>query len=143
MEKNMSILAKLTLTSVTKSNKADPIVSRRERLIDKLKEQIKVFEEMKQGSVYCRTKEVSRFDEDGNKITSVIEQKVKPFFFEQDNGWYVQCRYGSRVMNIYNKHNAVFVNNFNDIEQILNKFIEATKQGEFDKIIASLLMKRK
>ena len=139
----MSILAKLELKSITKSTKADPIESRRVRLVEKLTEQIEVFKAVQSGKEYYRNKEQTRLDPNGDKHKETIQQKVNPFFFKQDNGWYVQCRYGSRVLNIYNKHNAVFVNDFKDIGNVLNTFIEAVRLGEFDKSIASVMLKRK
>ena len=139
----MSILAKLELTSVKKNNNNNPIETRRERLIDKLNEQIEVFKALKSGKEYTKTKRQTVFDDEGNRQTQEVEQKVKAWFFEQDSGWYVQCRYRSRLLNIYHRHNAVFVKNFNDVGEVLSKFIQATKDGELDKSIASVLVKRK
>ena len=143
MEIDMSILAKLELTSVKKNSNSNPIETRRERLIEKLNEQIEVFKALKSGKEYTKTKRQTVFDDEGNRQTQEVEQKVKAWFFEQDSGWYVQCRYGSRLLNIYHRHNAVFVKNFNDVGEVLSKFIQATKDGELDKSIASVLVKRK
>ena len=143
MEKDMTILANLELKTVVRETKVDPIASRRAKLIDKLKEQVLVYEALQRGEEYKRVRSVSSFDEDGNKVTNNVEQKVKPNFFEQDGGWYVQCRYGSRIMNIYGRNNAVFVKNSSDIGKVLAQLISATEQGEFDKTMASLVIKRK
>lgn len=139
----MSILAKMELKTVVRTAKADPIVARRERLIEKLKEQIEVYQALQNGSQYYRTKEKRTTDADGNRVIDTVKHIVKPFFFEQDKGWYVQCRYGSRVINLYNRHNAIFVNNFKDIGNVLTKLIEATSLGEFDKSIAAVMIQRK
>jgi len=139
----MSILAKLDLKSVTRTANGNPVEQRRKRLINKLNEQIEVFNALQKGKQYTQMKSVNVTDSDGNKAVSSIERTVKPWFFEQDSGWYIQCRYGSRLLNIYNRHNAVYVKKYSDIGIVLNQFIDATYAGEFDKVIASVLIKRK
>ena len=143
MEKDMTILASLELKTIVRETKANPIETRRAKLSDKLKEQVLVYEALQRGEEYKRVRSVSSFDEDGNKVTNNVEQTVKPNFFEQDGGWYVQCRYGSRIMNIYGRNNAVFVKKFSDIGNVLAQLITATEQGEFDKTMASLVINRK
>ena len=95
----MTILASLELKTIVRETKANPIETRRAKLSDKLKEQVLVYEALQRGEEYKRVRSVSSFDEDGNKVTNNVEQTVKPNFFEQDGGWYVQCRSGSRPKN--------------------------------------------
>jgi len=46
---------------------------------------------------------------EGNRVLVKTQRRMKPWFFEQDGGWYVQCRYGARVIAADGKNNAVFV----------------------------------
>ena len=63
------------------------------------------------------------------------EKRVRPWFFEQDGGWYVQCRYGSRILNINGKSNAVFVDKLEEVAAIFATFKQAAEEGELDRAI--------
>jgi hypothetical protein len=82
-------------------------------------------------------------NETGEKVLIDRPIRVRPWFFEQDNGWYVQCRYGSRVLNINGKNNAVFVSKLDEIAGALAALGEATKNGELDSAIAAILDRKK
>ncbi len=71
------------------------------------------------------------------------QRRVKPWFFEQDGGWYVQCRYGARVMSADGKNNAVFAKSLKDIAPVIDVFIAATKAGELDSVIAATADRKK
>ena len=58
-----------------------------------------------------------------------------PWWFEQDNGCYVQCRYGSRILNINGRNNAVFVNRIDEVAAVLEVFRAAAAAGELDKAV--------
>ena len=62
---------------------------------------------------------------------------MKPWFFEQDGGWYLQCRYGARVISADGKNNAVFVKSLKDVAAVLDTLIAAAKAGELDSVIAT------
>lgn len=64
------------------------------------------------------------------------EKRVRAWFFQQDNGYYVQCRYGSRVLNINGKSNAVFVDKLEAVAGVLEAFKLAADTGELDKAVA-------
>jgi hypothetical protein len=61
---------------------------------------------------------------------------VRPWFFEQDGGWYVQCRYGARVIAADGTNNAVFVKTLKDVAAVLAVFLAAAQAGELDPAIA-------
>ena len=54
----------------------------------------------------------------------------------------MQCKYGSRILNIYGKSNAVFVNELADVRPVLEAFYAAAAAGELDKAIAELGRKK-
>ncbi|EDM70293.1 hypothetical protein RAZWK3B_06372 [Roseobacter sp. AzwK-3b] len=64
------------------------------------------------------------------------QRQVKPWFFEQDGGWYVQCRYGARVLLVDGENNAVFVGKLEQVSAVLDAFRAAAKAGELDAVIA-------
>ncbi|MGJ8610726.1 MAG: hypothetical protein ACSHWY_06505 [Octadecabacter sp.] len=79
-------------------------------------------------------------NDDGEKVATERLRTIKPWFFEQDGGCYVQCRYGSKVLDL-GKGNAVFVSKLADVETTLEAFWVATQQGELDEAIEKVLKK--
>jgi hypothetical protein len=60
-------------------------------------------------------------------------------FFEQDGGWYVQCKYGSRALELGKDGNAVFVKALADVEGALQALYAAAVAGELDAAIESMV----
>ena len=132
----MSYIAKLNLKTVHRNVQKDPVIARREKLVAGIEEQGKVLAAALVGDEY--TVKVRRWEtnEAGERVRAEHEKRVRPWFFEQDGGWYVQCRYGSRVLNINGKSNAVFVDTLQDVGAVLEAFKKAAETGELDKAVA-------
>ncbi|SLN15915.1 hypothetical protein [Ruegeria meonggei] len=81
-------------------------------------------------------------NEQGEKVLVDKLRKVRPWFFEQDGGWYVQCKYGNKALTIGNG-NSVFVKALKDIAGALNALKAATDAGELDEAIAKATQRRK
>ncbi|PWG15600.1 hypothetical protein DFK10_16060 [Salibaculum griseiflavum] len=75
-------------------------------------------------------------NEQGERLQAKTQRPVKPWFFEQDGGWYVQCRYGARVLLVDGKNNAAFVSKLEQVGSVLDAFRAAAQAGELDTAIA-------
>ena len=75
-------------------------------------------------------------NEHGQRVSVQTHRRVRPWFFEQDGGWYVQCRYGARVIAADGTNNAVFVKTLTDVGAVLDAFLAAASAGELDVAIA-------
>jgi hypothetical protein len=106
----MTHLAKLTFKTVDRSSTRDPIIARRDKLVAGLKEKNLVHAAalMKEDHLVERNKWMQ--NELGERVLVKTHRRISPWFFEQDGGWYVQCRYGARVITADGTNNAVFVN---------------------------------
>ena len=131
----MSKLAKLNLKTVQRNVTKDPVIVRREKLCVALTEQLNVHAAALKGEDYAVPVKRWKDDENGERVQLEGKKKVRAWFFEQDGGWYVQCRYGSRILNINGKSNAVFVDKLDDVAGVLSVFKEAVKAGELDAMI--------
>jgi len=138
----MSVLAKLNLKTVHRNVQKDPVVARRDKLVAAIEEQGKVLAAMLAGEQYSVTVQRWKDDADGQRVKVAAQKRVRTWFFEQDGGWYVQCRYGSRVLNINGKSNAVFVDSLGAIQAVLDAFKLAAESGEFDKAVAFAMKAR-
>jgi hypothetical protein len=137
MEAVMSVLAKLNLKTVQRSVVKDPVTLRREKLIAGIEEQLRVVEHAMRGDTYkVRTSKRMR-NEAGERVTVENERTVRAWFFEQDGGWYVQCKYGARPLRLSDKGNAVFVPKLDAVAAVLEAFKLAAMSGELDAAIAS------
>lgn len=138
----MSFLAKLNLKTVQRVVQKDPVIARREKLLAGIAEQKLVLDAMALGNVYETKVKRWRENDMGERVLVEVNKRIRPWFFEQDNGWYVQCRYGSRVLSINGKSNAVFVNKLEEVAAVLAAFGAAAESGELDRAVL-LAMKAK
>lgn len=131
----MSVLAKLNLKTVQRVVQKDPVVARRDKLLAGIAEQKLVLDAMALGTTYEVKAKRWRNNETGERVLVEVNKRIRPWFFEQDNGWYVQCRYGSRVLSISGKSNAVFVNKLEEVAAVLDAFAAAAASGELDRAV--------
>lgn len=132
----MSVLAKLNLKTVQRSIAKDPVTLRREKLIAGIEEQLRVVEAAMRGDSYkVRTTKRVR-NEVGERVAVENERVVRAWYFEQDRGFYVQCRYGARILMLNGKNNAVWVETLKDVADVLAAFKAAALAGELDKAVA-------
>lgn len=138
----MSYIAKLNLKTVQRTVKQDPVLARREKLVAAIEEQGRVLAAMLAGDEYTVKSKRWQTNEAGERLRVEHEKRVRAWFFEQDNGFYVQCRYGSRVLSINGKSNAVFVDKLDDVSGVLEAFKQAAKAGELDSSVAIAMKAR-
>jgi hypothetical protein len=138
----MSHLIKLTVKSVIRTNKQDPVQQRRQKLVAGIEEQLKVAEAAVKGENYEVLKKTWAKNQQGEKVLVERMRKVRKWFFEQDGGWYVQCKYGSKVLALGKDGNAVFVKALEDVEAALQALYAAAVGGELDEAIENVMKSR-
>ena len=132
----MAALTKLNFKSVTRSTQRDPVFARRDKLVAGLKEQQLVYAAALKGEDHRVEKSRWMNNDQGERVLVKTHRRVRPWFFEQDGGWYVQCRYGARVIAADGTNNAVFVKTLKDVGAVLDVFLAAAQAGELDAAIA-------
>jgi hypothetical protein len=133
----------LNLKTVQRMVQNDPVIARREKLLTAIAEQKLVLDAVTRGQTYIS--KVRRWKDDGNGDKALVEvpKRVRPWFFQQDNGWYVQCRYGARPLMLDAKSNAVFIAKLGDVAPTLAAIEAAVKAGELDQAIAAISKRSK
>lgn len=139
----MSVLAKLNLKTVQRNTAKDPVTARRDKLIAGIEEQQRVLEAALLGKAY--TVRVTRkvTNAEGERVEQAAEKRARAWYFEQDNGWYVQCRYGARVLHLNGKSNAVWVATLKEVADVLAAFKAAAQTGELDRAVAMAMARAK
>ena len=123
----MSYLSKLQFKTVTRIVERDAVQERRAKFTAAAEEQRLVVAATLKGEVYSKP----------NKLKPDATEKakvVRPWFFQKDEGWYLQARYGARVLLIDGKSNAIYAPKLADVERALLTLIEAAKSGELDAV---------
>ena len=134
----MSHLQKFSLKTFEKATGKDPIVVRRGKLIAAINTQKLVLAAALKGETYA----LPTSNAAGAEAVASAKP-VRPWFFEQDGGWYVQCRYGARPLLIDGKNNSVFVKKLDEVETVLTAFTAAVQAGELDQAIAATAQSKK
>ncbi|WP_171122051.1 MULTISPECIES: hypothetical protein [unclassified Ruegeria] len=138
----MSVLSKLTVKSVTRANKQNPLMQRRLKLAVAVDEQLKVAEAAIKGEHYEVQRRTWAKNDYGDSVLVERMRKVRPWFFEQDGGWYVQCKYGNKPLAL-GKGNAVFVKALKDVQGALTTLKAAIDAGELDEAISEAVQRKK
>ena len=130
----MSALSKLKLVEARKPTALPVIVVRRNKLSDKLWEQLQLARSQRSGDVFApvRRKTV-RNTETGERVTIDAPKRVRPWWFTGDNGKLCfSVRYGSRVLDIAKGKNAIEVANLDDLAAVIETVKSAVETGELD-----------
>ena len=135
----MASLKTLTFKTIERNRRESEIAARRQKLIVKLEEQQKVLEHHIKGERYAVTRPKWMQNDRGERVLVQKQHIIRPWFFERDGGYYLQVKYGTRILSVDGVHNAIFVEAISDLRGVLSEPIAATKVGELDGAIAQSL----
>lgn len=124
----MTLLDKLTFQNVNRQIERDLVADRRARFRDAIAEQRLVLAALVKGETYTNPE---RTGKDGKP------RAVRSWFFQQGTGWFIQARYGARVLLLDGKSNAIRVNKVAEIEPVLAALERAADAGELDTVLAA------
>ncbi len=133
----MAHLSKLAFKTVQRAGpQRDPVVERREKLAAAIDEQMLVHAARLKGEDYTVERSKWQTNDQGERVEVKTQRRINPWFFEQDEAWYVQCRYGARVVLLNGTDNAVHVGKLEDVLAVLKAFKAAVGAGELDAALA-------
>jgi len=135
----MAPLKTFTFKSIERNRRESEITARRQKLIVKLEEQQKVLEHHVKGEQYTVNRPKWMQNTHGERVLVQKQRMIRPWFFERDSGYYLQVKYGTRILSVDGIHNAIFVEVISDLSGVLSKLITATEAGELDAAIAQAL----
>jgi hypothetical protein len=135
----MASLKTLTFKTIERNRRESEIIARRHKLIVKLEEQQKILEHDMKGEHYVVTRPKWMQNDRGERALVHKQRVIRPWFFERDGGYYLQIKYGTRILSVDGVHNAIFVEAISDLSGVLSELIAATEAGELDAAIAKAL----
>ena len=129
----MSTLVNLKLVTAKKPGKLPPIVERRNKLSNKLWEQLQLAQAHNSGTSYAPIKQKRMKDVDGNIKTIEVSKRIKPWWFVAENGkCCIAVRYGSKVIELAKGKSAIEVANPDALIEALEAVNSAVLAGELD-----------
>ena len=140
----MTNLSKLTFKTVQRTGpQRDPVMERREKLAAAIDEQMLVYAARIKGEDYAVERSKWQTNEQGERVEVKTQRRINPWFFEQDGAWFVQCRYGARVVLVNGTDNAVSVRKLEDVPTVFKALKAAVAAGELDAALAQATERKK
>jgi hypothetical protein len=130
----MNALTGLKLVASKKNRTLSPVAHRRNKLVNKLHEQIELCEAQKAGEIYAprRLRTVTN-KQTGERVTIEAVKRVKEWFWINDAGKInLAVRYGSKVLELAKGKNAVELGCGDELIAALHALKAAALAGELD-----------
>lgn len=130
----MSILTGLKIVAAKKPTKQPPVLHRRNKLSNKLWEQLQLAKAQSSGETYSpvRTRSV-KDPETGLRRDVQVTKRVKPWWFVADTGKVcLNVRYGAKVLELTKGKSAIEVNSPLELIKTLETIKSAVDAGELD-----------
>lgn len=140
----MGVLDKLKIVALAPKVKHSVEQDRRAKLVEQLKEQLKLVEAALGGAAYQRSKDVWITDDAGNRSKVQRAVKLRQWWTVGTNGA-VQfgLRYGAVPLEVKAGMSAVEVSKLADIPLLIKALLQAVDQGELDEAIDAVTAARK
>jgi len=136
----MSILSNLKIVASKKSKGLSPSLQRRNKLSNKLYEQILLAQAQKDGRTFAPVRLKSVVDkETGERRTVERAKRVREWWYINDAGKInVVVKYGSKQIELSKGKNAVEVANGDELLKVLEALKAAVDAGELDSQIEAI-----
>ena len=137
----MSGLSALKLGQAKLQGGNSPQQARRQKLSNKLHEQIQLVKAQQSGGEFAPTKVRTVRDEVTGESRKVeVPKKLKPWWWTDEKGKLcVTIRYGARILEIVDGKNAIETDNIADVITSLQVIRTAVDSGELDKRIDAVM----
>ena len=139
MEQQMASLQQLKLISAKRQQSVDPTQFRRFKLAGRLEDQIALAQAMLEQRTYTKERVRSVRDASGMRTSVQVHTRVKPWWWVMENGKLaLSIRYGSRVIALSPKSNAIECASLKDVVQALATVKAVVEAGELDAAITAV-----
>lgn len=130
-----AILNNLKFVAAKRPTHIPPVQVRRNKLSNKLYEQIKLATALRDGSTYAPTHLRSVRDRDTGEIKRMeLPKRIRQWWFTSESGKVcVQIKYGSKTLEVGGKgKNSIEVANGDELIKVLEAIKSAVEAGELD-----------
>ena len=132
----MSVIAKLKLVASKRERFTSPTVARRQKLADKLDEQLALCTAQKNGTVYAPKRIQTVTNADGERVRVETVKRVKEWFWTTSSGKInLAVRYGSKTLELGKGKNAIELGTQDELIETLALLQQVVIGGELDEAI--------
>ncbi|NDB99712.1 MAG: hypothetical protein EBZ84_12765 [Betaproteobacteria bacterium] len=131
-EQQVAALQGLKLISAKRQVQTNPLLYRRSKLVSRIDEQILLAQAAIEQRTYTKSRARSVKDEHGFRSTIQTQVRVKQWWFDNNGKLALTIRYGSRVIALSPKSNAVECATLKDVVAALQVIRAAVEGGELD-----------
>ena len=133
----MALLSKIKTSKAVRKDNHSPVMRRREKLIEKLNEQILGAEALIDNKVYQPTKTVFTTNADGKSERQQKPKRFRAWYWHDVAGvWHTEVRYGAKALKLNGKGDtAITVGEKGALPATLQLMIDAVNAGELDAAI--------
>ena len=129
----MSTIAQLKLSNTKRSTQLSPIEHRRNKLANKIGEQILLAQAQAAGETYTQKRYKIQRNEDGSSRTVEVAKRVRQWWWAAEGGRVcLNIRYGSKVLELAKGKSTVEVANNDELIGTLSMIQSAVTAGELD-----------
>ena len=141
----MNILANLKLTSTKREVTHNPAITRRENLVERLKEQAELAAAINEGKPFRFTRKMFETDETTGERRQVEKVKrVRPWFWTDKAGKsFFEVRYGNKALELGKDKKAIEVETPDKLPEVIETVMKAVSAGELDKAMEAAIIRRK
>jgi hypothetical protein len=134
----MSFLSKLKLVASKRERFLSPIVARRQKLADKLEEQLLLCQAQKNGEIYAPKRIKTITNPDGERLRVEAVKRVKEWYWTTSSGKInLAVRYGSKTLELGKGKNAIELSTGEELIATISLLKDAVIAGELDDAIAN------
>lgn len=132
----MATLEKLHFVVAAKPAELPPVVRRRNKLTNKLWEQIQLAKSQLAGTPLTIQKRKTIRDIEGNKKSITVPKRIKPWWFTSEDGKVcLSVRYGSKVLNLKKGMSSIQLGDSSELIETLEILKAEVEKGRFDEAI--------
>jgi len=134
-------LSSLKITNVVRQTTTNTSEFRKNKLLNKLNEQIALATAQKNGELFTVKRLKNIKDQNGNSTQIEVAKRVSPWFWTDNNKTFVQIRYGTRVLELQKGKNTIETASADELLKTLGIVKTAVANGELDSVIEAASIK--
>ena len=134
-----TLLSTLKLVTATRENKTSPVIQRRQKLINKIDEQISLAIAQANGETYSPAKFKNIVNvETGETEYKAMPKRIRAWWWEAGGKLNLTVRYGARIIELAKGKNSIELENFAAVLPTLDLIRKAVEAGELDEAVTKV-----
>jgi len=134
MEHEMSIVSNLKVVAAKRPQQQPVIVQRRNKLIDRLHDQLELAKAESEGREYLKARRRHvKNPITGEYAEAVVSRKPRAWYWTAEDGKvYINLRYGTRILELSKGKSAIEVGELKQLVPVIEALKRAVAAGELD-----------